>query len=35
MKTGKWTRILLGLLVAGVFIYLLQPLVFLWFVRPR
>jgi hypothetical protein len=31
----KWTRILLALLAAGVFIYLLQPLLFLWYARPR
>jgi len=35
IKSRKWTRILLGLLVAGVFIYLLQPLLFLWIARPR
>jgi hypothetical protein len=31
----KWTRILLALLVAGVFIYLIQPILFLWYARPR
>jgi len=30
-----WTRILLALLVAGVFIYLIQPILFLWYARPR
>jgi hypothetical protein len=32
IKSRKWTRILLGLLVIAAFLYLLQPaLVFLWF----
>jgi hypothetical protein len=35
LKSRRWTRILLGLLVLGVFIYLIQPLLFIWFVRSR
>jgi hypothetical protein len=31
----KWTRILLALLLAGVFFYLLQPILFLWYARSR
>lgn len=35
IKSRKWTRIFLGLLVAAVFLYLLQPLLFLWWARAR
>jgi hypothetical protein len=34
IKTRKWTRILLGLLLLAAFLYLLQPLLVLWFGRP-
>jgi hypothetical protein len=30
LKARRWTRILLGLLVAAAFLYLLQPLMWLW-----
>jgi uncharacterized protein YjcR len=33
IKARKWTRILLGLLVVAVFLYLLQPLLFLLWAR--
>jgi hypothetical protein len=35
IKSRKWVRILLGLLLAGMLIYLLQPLLILWIGRPR
>jgi hypothetical protein len=35
IKARKWTRILLGLLVVAVFLYLLQPLLFLLGARSR
>jgi hypothetical protein len=35
IKARKWTRILLGLLVVAVFLYLLQPLLFLLWARSR
>jgi hypothetical protein len=33
-RTRKWTRILLGLVLLAAILYLLQPLLFLWFARP-
>jgi len=35
IKARKWTRILLGLLVVAVFLYLLQPLLFLFWAHSR
>ena len=35
IKARKWTRILLGLLVLAVFLYLLQPLMFILLARSR
>jgi hypothetical protein len=35
IKGRQWTRILLGLLAAGVFLHLLQPLLFFWLAWPR
>jgi hypothetical protein len=35
IRGRKWTRILLAVLAAGVFLYLLQPILFLWYARPR
>jgi hypothetical protein len=35
IKTRKWTRILLGLLVLAAFLYLLQPLIFILLARSR
>jgi hypothetical protein len=35
IKARKWTRILLGLLVVAVFLYLLQPLIFLLLAHSR
>jgi len=35
IKARKWTRILLGLLVVAAFVYLLQPLMFIWWAHSR
>jgi len=35
IKARKWTRILLALLVVAAFLYLLQPLAFLFWARSR
>ena len=36
IKARRWSQILLAVLIAGVFLYLLQPLLFLFFARaPR
>jgi hypothetical protein len=35
IKARKWTRILLGLLVVAVFLYLLQPILFSLFAHLR
>lgn len=35
IKARKWTRILLALLVVAAFLYLLQPLAFLFLARSR
>ena len=35
LKARKWTRILLGLLVAAAFLYLLQPLMLIWLSHLR
>ena len=35
LKARKWSRILLGLLVAAAFLYLLQPLMFIWLAHLR
>jgi hypothetical protein len=35
IKARKWTRILLGLLVVAAFVYLLQPLMFIWWTHSR
>ena len=35
IKARKWTRILLVLLVVAAFLYLLQPLAFLFWARSR
>ena len=35
LKARKWSRILLGLLVAAAFLYLLQPLMLIWLAHLR
>jgi hypothetical protein len=35
IKARKWTRILLALLAVAAFLYLLQPLMFIWLARSR
>jgi hypothetical protein len=35
IKARKWTRVLLGLLVVAAFVYLLQPLMFIWWAHSR
>lgn len=35
IKARRWTRILLALLVIAAFLYLLQPLIFLWWAHLR
>jgi hypothetical protein len=34
IKARRWSQILLAVAIAGVFLYLLQPLLFLFFARP-
>src|ERR1700684_4120276 len=35
VKSRKWTRILLGLLVLAAFLYLSQPLLLIWLTQQR